>query len=200
MSSRKNIHYYNGEHPPKHLFADKNIALVGNALSLFDRDYGREIDNHDLVIRMNRAAMFYTAFESGKSHGKRTDGWFVWNYREYEHCDWLKKPNIIVHMASWEDPQTNECFIYSPVRSALMMNRLKKATPSTGFLSIDLLIDSGPKKISLYGFDWKQTPTFTDKTGDIDTKLGQVKHNFNLEKKYVLEELKPNHPELQIRT
>lgn len=194
------LHYFNGEHPPKDLFKGKSVALIGNARSLFDREYGREIDSHELVIRMNRAAILYTEHYAYRTHGTRTDGWFVWNFREYENCDWFERPELTVHMASWENPESKKCYIFSPVRAAVMMNRLDKASPSTGFLGIDLVLDSKPSKLSLYGFDWKKTPTFTDETGDIDEKLGQVKHNFNKEKAYILERVKPHHPELIIRT
>lgn len=31
----------------------KSVAIVGNAESLFNYKYGKDIDSHDIVIRMN---------------------------------------------------------------------------------------------------------------------------------------------------
>ena len=33
----------------KSWFAGKTVAVVGNAISLFDKTYGQEIDNHDVI-------------------------------------------------------------------------------------------------------------------------------------------------------
>lgn len=35
------------------IFKDKSVALVGNAESLLHDSYGKEIDSHDIIIRMN---------------------------------------------------------------------------------------------------------------------------------------------------
>ncbi len=32
---------------------DSRIAIVGNAKSIFGKNHGTEIDNHDIVVRLN---------------------------------------------------------------------------------------------------------------------------------------------------
>ena len=61
------------------------VAVVGNATSLFDKRYGQDIDSHDVVIRINRAAQFLNiSKEYNRSHGIRTDIWCMWRHKEYE--------------------------------------------------------------------------------------------------------------------
>lgn len=52
------------------LLIDKSVAVVGNAQHLFERRYGTEIDSHDVVVRINRAAMLLS-----KSHRKPQEPW-----------------------------------------------------------------------------------------------------------------------------
>lgn len=60
------------------LVKGKRIAVVGNALSLFDRSYGEEIDSHDIVIRFNKAAPLYYANDVSITHGSKTHIWAFW--------------------------------------------------------------------------------------------------------------------------
>lgn len=60
------------------LMVGKRIAVVGNALSLFDKSYGEEIDTHDIVIRFNKAAPLYHTHDVSKTHGSKTHVWAFW--------------------------------------------------------------------------------------------------------------------------
>ena len=51
------------------IFENKSVALIGNAQSLFDRSYATEIDQHNVVCRLNRGA----EISNTTSHGIQTD-------------------------------------------------------------------------------------------------------------------------------
>lgn len=53
------------------LVEHKRVAVVGNAPELLDLDYGRLIDGHDLVLRINRAVP--STEEQRMAIGERTD-------------------------------------------------------------------------------------------------------------------------------
>jgi hypothetical protein len=55
----------------KEWFEGKTVALIGNAMSLFEKTYGEEIDSHDVVVRLNKAAMLYDRMSAEKSHGRK---------------------------------------------------------------------------------------------------------------------------------
>lgn len=56
---------------------NKKIAVVGNSASLFDQNYGEEIDNHDVVIRFNKPAPLLID-NCIITHGQKFDIWAFW--------------------------------------------------------------------------------------------------------------------------
>lgn len=157
------------------LFTDKSVAVVGNAQHLFERQYGSEIDSHDVVIRINRAAMLYTAFDSAASHGCKTTAWCVWRYNEYENTK-VKEPMLTAQMAWFEEPpQKNDVLV---VDNSELLEYTTPHIPSTGLMVLNWISKFLTKQVSVYGFDWKQTPTFTHNTDSPDVTI----HNFQKEK------------------
>jgi len=79
--------------PPelKALVTGKRVAVVGNAQSLNSTTYGKEIDAHDVVIRINHAANFYIGSESFDGEdvdleaavGSKIDVWAIWDKANY---------------------------------------------------------------------------------------------------------------------
>lgn len=173
-------------------FENKTVALIGNAMSLFDSEFGLEIDEHDVVVRLNRAAMLYTNFDSEKSHGKRTDVWMFWNVTEYRKYFSGKEHIKKMHMGhqSRTNRYISECdFVYpNEVYTPLKVVAGSRKNPTTGFMAIDWIIRSKPKVLSIYGFDWKETPTFTDPTRSNDRLCP---HNHDVEKEYVEKNILP---------
>lgn len=74
------------------LVEGKSIAVVGNAQSLFNKKYGKEIDAHDLVIRFNKFAPLYSDYDVTATHGNRVDIWAFWTVGAFiNKC--LSEPN-----------------------------------------------------------------------------------------------------------
>jgi hypothetical protein len=173
------------------------VAVVGNAQSLFDKSYGKEIDAHDFVIRMNRAAQLYeTKKEWNKSHGTKTDMWCVWRWDEYEAID-ICLPEYVMTMAFWaETPPsvTGETYVQTVPKNGLMkypepfIQHLQRdsgiGNPSTGLMVLDWLSYTPDIEVNVYGFDWKETPTWSDSDRGINTY--DFDHQFIKEKQYCL--------------
>ena len=173
----------------KEWFQGKTVAIVGNAMSLFDKEYGSEIDSHDVVVRLNKAAMLYDRYDAEKSHGNRTDVWMFWRTGEYKtNFSRIDKRVKKMHMSYQERNQayTKECdFIYpDTLHRALKQKVGKHNNPTTGIMAIDYVYSCDPAMISIYGFDWKETPTYTDPDRKAEK---QCFHDFPAEKQYVHE-------------
>lgn len=145
-------------------FDGKTIAIIGNAKSLFDKTYGSEIDSHDVVIRINKGLEACSQPKYLNSHGKKVDVWCFNLYRSLELFDNNMKKQI---PQTYKRLQMN----YSPDRAkfdstisekAIMeikdMFRPKKIT--TGFRILHYMTKFNPKSVDVYGFDWKETPTY----------------------------------------
>ncbi len=157
---------------------NKKIAVVGNAQYLFNRSYGREIDKHDVIIRMNRAAILYTHHYNYYTHGSRTNVWAMWRYKEYETVN-VNEPEYVIQMAYWQDNDDMNINYYDSGKLDNLMVLSGCEVPSTGLMVLDWISYYNPSSVSVYGFDWKTTPTFTDPTRSIDKEMS---HEFNKEK------------------
>lgn len=178
-------------------FKNKSVSIVGNSLSLFDRDYGRLIDSADVVIRINQG---YTV-RSFNSHGDKTDiiaysRWSVvgktlrsrndlLNTKQFMHVSNRGRNEITDYGVLGVTPDR---FFYYPLKmhTELKHNKLnlgKKEKPSTGICILDYLSSCNPKSVSIFGFDWKETPTFYD----LHRSPEQEPHVYELERSYCLE-------------
>lgn len=172
----------------KQWFEGKTIAVVGNAMSLFDKSYGAEIDSHDVVVRINKAAMLYTKKEVSKSHGTKTDIWAFWNTSEYKRNFNSIAPNIKKFHAGHQGRTPNNIHTVDFVYPDSLYKPLKKkagqhCNPTTGLIILDYISTCNPKLVSVYGFDWKETPTFTDP----DMKKEKAcPHDYPTEKEYCI--------------
>lgn len=161
------------------------VAVVGNAKSLFDKNYGVHIDSHDVVIRMNRAAQLMDiSQEYIPSHGSKTDIWCMWRYSEYENVD-MEWSGSSCQMCFWEE---------EPPRGIHLIDSLEFTkthtypfSPSTGLMTLAWL-NTLECNVDVYGFDWKETPTYTDPERQLDQN--EI-HDFNLERKICEEYFQP---------
>ena len=151
----------------KELFEGKTISVVGNAKSLFDTNYGSEIDSAEVVCRIKRG-FFMLKPGDEKSHGQRTDVWFL---------NWFKTmdPKKVTTKTC---KNTIEILNNPLIDTEWLKTDLGHHRPSTGLRILHLISLYNPKKVYVYGFDWKTTPSFHD------NNLQDNRHDFQLEKKY----------------
>jgi hypothetical protein len=198
------------------LVNNKTIALVGNSTSLFDTEYGKEIDSHDIVIRMNKAAIFYPEICS-ISHGEKMDAWCFWTVGAFSRSlkedknipdkmvrAFYDKNSTMKFQACVNGHKTyTERYIDETFSSGLFNNLKRNLNiiseqdnaiyPSLGITVLRWLTYNSIKNISVYGFDWKTTPTFSEKElFDVDMEDRydkRCKHDFIAEEIYFYEEL-----------
>lgn len=169
----------------KQWFENKTVAAVGNAMSLFDKDYGKEIDSHEVVVRMNKAAMLWERLDVPKSHGTRTDVWCFWNTVEYNRRFHEFKHIKKMHMSHQSRTDSNlkivDAYYPQNLYDELKKNAGPRKNPTTGLMTLDYIVHCNPAKLTVYGFDFKNTPTFTDPTRK---KEKFCPHNHDVEREY----------------
>jgi len=174
-------------------FNGKSVAVVGNAASLFDRAYGKLIDSHDLVCRMNNG--FYNIAAS--SHGTRTDVlvYSQWatirrsvkreearHIKYFLHTSLQGRAVTINPTEFFPDAEVQVCpipVIYN-LKDKLLLS--KKESVSTGITFLEMLIECNTGSVSVFGFDWKKTPTFYTPA----KKIKPDPHDFEKEREYCL--------------
>lgn len=146
----------------------KSVAIVGNAQSIFDKTNGKEIDNHEIVIRFNRG--FPTKPES---QGTKTSIIIL-------ACELtLDEKASYKAMYSINRSRNTRCGNYtiSDHDRALLKARIG-SQPSSGFMAIEMCLVAGVKSIDLYGFDGI-TPTYYNPEGYI------TQHNYTKEQELI---------------
>jgi hypothetical protein len=151
----------------KDYIKNKRVAIVGNAKSIYDKDYGQEIDDHDIIIRFNRG--FPTKPES---QGTKTDIIIL-------ACE-LTIDEKMQYKAMYSINRSHNTKCGNYTIQNIDRQRLRNAIgkqPSSGFMAIDLCLEA--KSIDLYGFDWGETPTYYNPDGYI------TQHNYDREKQLI---------------
>lgn len=184
MLSKKELHK---------LFFGKRVALIGNSDSLCYKNYGEEIDSHEIVVRMNRG-IFALGTES---HGSKID---VILYSKptvfkgliepfeklpelFKNCTYIhtypaNKNNKIFSKSTYFYPAIERYYFTLPVG----FHKRSQKLLSTGACAIDLIIKCQPRQLNLYGFDWNKTDTFYQ---SVNYEITKDKHNFIVEKEYI---------------
>lgn len=135
----------------------KNIAIVGNAASIFDKSLGSEIDNHEFVIRFNRGYI-----TKPECQGTRTDLLIL-------ACPVLEceaksfKPKYIANRSKSYRNSFANFTINSYDRSDL--KNILGSQPSSGFMAINICLYFKARHIDLYGFAGNFQPTFYRENG-----------------------------------
>ena len=149
----------------------KRVAIVGNAKSLFDKRYGKEIDNHDFIIRFNKG--FITV---PQAQGTKTDMLILaLNLRFDERKSFNAR--YVVNRSKHYDNQT--IWTIGCQERMDICARIGKQ-PSSGFMAIDICLAFGASEIDLYGFDFEETPTFYNPPDY------QTQHDYSAEKEIVI--------------
>lgn len=171
----------------KQWFENLNIAVVGNSKSLFDHNYGNAIDDNDVVCRINKGINIIDT----KSQGTKTT---VWGYavtrivqEEIAKYQFDKTIHLTrKHRKSRIDGYKNKQFevesctkFYYPLSNLdNLCKKLGHQQPSSGLILINHILESNPKQVRLFGFDWKETSTwyFQEAT---------TEHDWHLEKLFI---------------
>lgn len=168
----------------KEWFDGKTVAIIGNAQSLFGKTYGNEIDSHDVVIRINRGIETCFNNKDVVSHGKKLDVWVFNLYRTLEYFDTQAISQI---QQPYKRLQMNYTPILGKIDSTISqeaqneivgMFSPKKVT--TGFRILHYMTKFNPSSVDVYGFDWKETPTFYIK----HKSAADLSHDYKREKQY----------------
>lgn len=145
------------------MFRDKNIAVVGNAISLYDKNYGEVIDTNDIVVRFNLGLKH----NSNTTHGSKTD-WLIYNndvwarsvnlFDNKQHLNWMQ----IYYMHDSSPVSHNVYTIPEFVQESLFTkgNFTRSNKPSIGLLFVHFLTYVNAKQVNIFGFDHKQSLTF----------------------------------------
>lgn len=149
----------------------KSVAIVGNAKSLFDKQYGAEIDNHDFVIRFNKGFIV-----DEKSQGKKTDILMLALNLPREDIDSYRARYVINRSKHYSN---NTMFTMPQEERMELAQRIGKQ-PSSGLMAIDFVLTFKASKIDVYGFDFEATPTF------YNPKDYQTQHDYAKEKEIIL--------------
>jgi hypothetical protein len=175
----------------KEWFDNKSIAIIGNAKSLFDKNYGNEIDSHDVVIRINRGIEICTRHDGLKTHGNKVDVWCFNLYSSLENFDNNMKKQLPQTYTRLQMNYSVEKTKFDSTISQSAFNEIKNIFVSksvtTGFRMLHYITKFETKSVSVYGFDWKATPTYyinyrstTDHSHDYPKeKQYCFKHYFN---------------------
>jgi len=193
-------------------FKGKNVAVIGSGSSILNRDNGRDIDLHDIVVRVNRGYPYerYRQFV-----GTRTDVWaFGMADREDLRCKFHKmfcdrKYSLYTWFdASWipaylkEDPRH---ITLPPTFSRAAKARCSGVTATTGMDTLHfLIVGTEYKNISIYGMDFYKTEYwFKEEDNSIaieyTTKVKKSTHAPNAEENF-LKELMQTYPNISMIT
>ena len=205
------------------LVRKKSVAVVGNASSLFDKEYGELIDSHDVVIRFNKTAIFYEDLNCEKTHGKKINMWAFVSKRAFENSVLKKEDNIktiekkfyenngIIKIYTKFSGSNESGSITFPNRyvsnlkidmssniiksvsrtsaeNELVLKNLYRYDCTTGLMVLYWLCNSDPSKVSIFGFDFKKTPTFSEvhRHDEIQNRIDtRCNHNYEVEEMYV---------------
>lgn len=151
------------------------IAVVGNALSLFNKSNGHIIDSCDKVIRFNKGCITKPISQGTKT----TIFTFSYQHQSERTRYWTKGTE------KWNTTQWKE--------ERITLQSILQAKPSNGLLVLFHLANSPiyrDTKVLIFGFDWKETPTWYLKN---DTKGG---HDYTKEKNYCMNLIKTKNWEL----
>lgn len=153
------------------LIRGRSVAIVGNASSIFDRTYGKKIDEYDVVIRFNRGFI-----SRPSSQGSRTTILFVGTDMDKAETNKFDNPIVICRSSHYMTPSN---YVIGKERGQL--KEIIGSQPSTGFMAIDMCLSMGAGKISLFGFDFEKTPTFYNPVGY------KTRHDYSTEQALVSE-------------
>jgi hypothetical protein len=163
----------------KEWFEGKTVAVVGNAASLIQQGFGEEIDQAQVVVRINRGG--YRFIEFSKQMGTRNDVWCMQNVRQNKgffdkpHTRGVRKMQMDTIDVSPQFIEMADLVFSREDRTSLDYSLPKKS--STGLRVLYYISKQNPSKVSVYGFDWKKSYSWHE-------RRKCVAHDFEAERNY----------------
>jgi hypothetical protein len=168
------------------IVAGRTICLVGNAASLLKTSHGPEIDN-GCVVRLNSGVPIRTA-----AQGRRVDLHCFTTYSSFQEnmrrSSWrvrLKSRYFAPTPSVWLSGEERETCInpeqlFYPLSMLDHLSRKFGTKPSAGARAIHMLTELTAAPIRLYGFDFKDSPSFYRR------KENKGPHDWDAERDYAL--------------
>lgn len=137
------------------------ISVVGNAESIFNKKNGEVIDSADQIIRFNGGVIV-----DPHSQGTKTT---ILAYSMYKEK--IKEFGKVEHWVVHKFPEKQH------------LTNIIGAKPSNGLIVLERLKNKySDCKVRLFGFDWKQTPTWYRNIPGVPEH-----HNYSKEKEYCIQ-------------
>ena len=157
----------------------KSVAVVGNARSLSNQNYGAKIDACDIIIRMHAAPL-----PTPQSHGTKTS-WLALGMPIAQSIIDARAPERVLWMAKkrkrvCQRLATAKGFYLHPKSDWDTLADTLNAPPTTGAMLIDLAARSNASAINLFGFDFFASLSLSGRR-----TAAQVPHDFATEKQFV---------------
>tara|TARA_A200000159_G_C7294515_1_gene327238 strand:- start:719 stop:1297 length:579 start_codon:yes stop_codon:yes gene_type:complete len=169
-------------------FNNKTISVVGNANSLLESNYGTLIDSADIVCRFNLGPKLIAP----QSHGTRTD-WCIYN-----NYLWASSANAFDITANCKWLEINYDFeleldIEIDAYTLPQESRIKFGNDrsSIGITFLHYLTTCNPKQVNIFGFDWKRTHTWYNRSRKWKKERMRSGHNWQKELDYFKEFIEP---------
>lgn len=186
------------------LIKGKNVALVGPAKYMEGSNLGNEIDNHDIVIRINRGIESIDYFK--KDIGSRTDIFYSCLIERAQQTGvldplHLKYNHRIKHIVAPPDSDMKGISNKTKLHSLVNKEKIKEikkhipvtivdhkfhtdlakkvnCKPNTGFLAIYDLLRMNPKKLSIYGFSFYLDGFITGQKAGVENEKNCTEQEF----------------------
>jgi hypothetical protein len=150
-------------------FKNKSVAIIGNSESLFSKNQGKEINSYDCVCRINRGIQIVNEL----SQGNKTDVWAYGSYKQVEdlfneiNCEKTLHLTHIDRTIRTDGFKKKQEYKFNKTKFYLPLSIIKDLAvncnihrPSSGLLLLYYVSLCDPGYVALYGFDWKETPTW----------------------------------------
>lgn len=167
-------------------FKGKKIAIIGNATSLLDKKYGQLIDDHDVVIRINRANIVNEVSQGSKTTVWATSFKYENTLEKYDFIIWLT-PFFHSELCYPSKSMIDDGVLIYPFSDWSSLKNNINSYPTSGLMLLDFIMKyTDYNSISMFGFDFFKTPNHYENKIFSKHKF----HDFNNEEFYVKEIIK----------
>ena len=141
------------------------VSVVGNAASLLALRHGAAIDRFP-TVRFNAAQVVDAAAQGERwdfvaTSNAKVLGYYRQHEPQFHHL--LFTPYLNTHVRDLTQIGSERPVLRLPVRMSRELSWRCLARPTTG-MQVLTLCERLKRRVHLFGFDWKATPTFNTKT------------------------------------